>query len=136
MDIVRGLPRVSQQLESLTRKVYLNTLQHAPGLWGAAYSREEGISDTFRTSLGKLLSTRLHSFVEELRPQVVVCTHAFCLGAMGVIKERSSHPFRLGAAITDFDVNGFWVHPNVDFFLVGHETVGNKIRDRFRMPDA
>ena len=136
VDIMRGLPRVSPQLEVLARKVYLNTLQYAPGLWGAAYSREEGISDTFRTSLGKILSTRLQSFVEELRPQVVVCTHAFCLGAMGVIKERSSHRFRLGAAITDFDVNGFWVHPNVDFFLVAHETVANKIRNRFGMRSA
>lgn len=134
-EICCGMHRVSRQLEQLTRAVYLNTLQYAPALWGAAYSREGEISDRFRTSLGKLLSRRLQEWLEEMQPDVVVCTHAFCLSAMGVIKERMRHRFRLGAAITDFDVNGFWVHPEVDFFLVAHEDVAKKIRRRFGVPD-
>jgi processive 1,2-diacylglycerol beta-glucosyltransferase len=134
-EICCGMHRVSRQLEQLTRAVYLNTLQYAPALWGAAYSREGEISDRFRTSLGKLLSRRLQEWLEEMQPDVVVCTHAFCLSAMGVIKERMGDRFRLGAAITDFDVNGFWVHPEVDFFLVAHEDVAKKIRRRFGVPD-
>lgn len=134
-EICCGMHRVSRQLEQLTRAVYLNTLQYAPALWGAAYSREGEISDRFRTSLGKILSIRLQEWLEEMQPDVVVCTHAFCLSAMGVIKERMGDCFRLGAAITDFDVNGFWVHPEVDFFLVAHEDVAKKIRRRFGVPD-
>lgn len=134
-EICCGMHQVSRQLEQLTRTVYLNTLQYAPALWGAAYSREGEISDRFRTSLGKLLSIRLQEWLEEMQPDVVVCTHAFCLSAMGVIKERMGDRFRLGAAITDFDVNGFWVHPEVDFFLVAHENVAKKIRRRFGIRD-
>lgn len=134
-EICCGMHRVSRPLEQLTRTVYLNTLQYAPALWGAAYSREGEISDRFRASLGKLLSRRLQEWLEEMQPDVVVCTHAFCLSAMGVIKERMGDRFRLGAAITDFDVNGFWVHPEVDFYLVAHENVAKKIRRRFGVPD-
>lgn len=134
-EIWCGMHLVSRQLEQLTRAVYLNTLQYAPALWGAAYSREGEISDRFRTSLGKLLSRRLQESLEEMQPDVVVCTHAFCLSALGVIKERMGDRFRLGAAITDFDVNGFWVHPEVDFFLVAHEDVAKKLRRGFGVPD-
>lgn len=135
VEITCGLPHFSKQLETLTRKVYLNTLQYAPGLWGAAYSKEEEISDTLRDSLGKVLARKLQSFLENSGPRVVVCTHAFCLAALGHLKEREGASFRLGAAITDFDVNGFWVHPAVDFYLVAHPAVTAKLRERYGVPE-
>ncbi|OYD07734.1 MGDG synthase family glycosyltransferase [Paludifilum halophilum] len=134
VDITCGLPHFSRQLEGFVRRVYLNTLQFAPGLWGAAYSKEEEFSDTFRSSLGKVLAHKLEEYFDQVRPQVVVCTHAFCLGAAGVVKERGRIPFRLGTAITDFDVNGFWVHPSVDFYLVAHESVADKLQSRHGIP--
>ncbi|SDW09614.1 processive 1,2-diacylglycerol beta-glucosyltransferase [Marininema mesophilum] len=134
VDISCGLPQYSRQLEGVVRKVYLNTLQYAPQLWGAAYKREEAISETFRSGVGKVLATKLRRFLDPLNPEVVICTHAFCLSAAGYVKEQVSHPYRLGAAITDFDVNGFWVHPAVDFYLVAHEGVVQKLHHKYGIP--
>ncbi|SFS80226.1 MGDG synthase family glycosyltransferase [Marininema halotolerans] len=134
VDISCGLPQFSRQLEGVVRKVYLNTLQYAPQLWGAAYKREEAFSDAFRSGVGKVIAAKLRRFLDPLNPEVVICTHAFCLGAAGYVKEQASQPYRLGAAITDFDVNGFWVHPAVDFYLVAHEGVAKKLHEKYGVP--
>lgn len=133
VEIICGLPHFSKQLEKITRKVYLNTLHYAPGLWGAVYAKEEEFSHTFRDGVAKVLAKKLQPAVAREKPRVVVCTHAFCLGALGHIKEQGA-PFRLGAAITDFDVNGFWVHPAVDFYLVAHPSVAEILVRRFHVP--
>lgn len=69
--------------------------------------------------------------LNQYRPRVVVNTHAFCLGAMAELKDQVEQPFYLGAAITDFDVNGFWVHPAVDFYFVAHQQVAETLKKRF-----
>ncbi|GGE23214.1 UDP-glucuronosyltransferase [Marinithermofilum abyssi] len=134
VQIRSGLPVFSRSLESLTRTVYLNTLQYAPSLWGAAYSKEEEFSQAFRDRWAKILSAKLEGLFSCEVPEIVVCTHALCVGALARIKKRLSSSFRLGAAITDFDVNGFWVHPDVDFYLVAHEKVAEKLRYTYKIP--
>ncbi|GGA35553.1 UDP-glucuronosyltransferase [Kroppenstedtia guangzhouensis] len=135
VEIVCGLPHFSRQLEGMIRKVYLSTLQHAPGLWGAVYNKEREFSDAFRLSLARVLSGKMRELLEIHRPAVVIATHAFCLGALAEVKDRMGWSLRLGAAITDFDVNGFWIHPAVDFYLVAHKRVAEKLIREFGVED-
>lgn len=135
VEIICGLSHFSRQLEGLVRKVYLNTLQYAPGLWGAAYNKEREFSKVSRSSLARILSGDMRQILGHHQPGVVICTHAFCLGALAEVKGRIGRRFHLGAAITDFDVNGFWVHPAVDFYLVAHERVAEKLKREFGVAD-
>lgn len=135
VEIVCGLPYFNRQLEGMIRKVYLSTLHHAPGLWGAVYSKEREFSEAFRTSLARVLAGKMGELLNTRQPHVVIATHAFCLGALAEAKDRMGRPFRLGAAITDFDVNGFWIHPAVDFYLVAHERVAEKMIREFGVED-
>ncbi|EGK12930.1 putative monogalactosyldiacylglycerol synthase [Desmospora sp. 8437] len=134
-EIVCGLPHFNRQLEGMIRKVYLSTLHHAPGLWGAVYNKEREFSDAFRSSLARILLGKMSELLNIRQPAVVIATHAFCLGALAEVKDRVVRPFRLGAAITDFDVNGFWIHPAVDFYLVAHERVAEKMIREFGVED-
>jgi processive 1,2-diacylglycerol beta-glucosyltransferase len=129
-----GLSHFNPYMERMIRRFYLGTLRFAPRLWGVAYEREQTFSEWFQTPLGELLSGKLLTLLAQESPDVVVCTHAFCLGAMGQLKERHRLGFRLGAAITDFDANGFWIHPAVNFYLVAHEKVAEKLNQCFGVP--
>lgn len=133
VQIQCGLSHFSPSLERCIRHFYLNTLRYAPNLWGAAYQRERTWSEWFQTPLGEVLATKLSQLLEQQSPDVVVCTHAFCLGAMGRLKQKNGFDFRLGAAITDFAVNAFWIHPAVDFYLVAHESLAEKIHHIFQV---
>lgn len=132
VKIVNGMALVSQRLESAVRRGYLKTLRFAPKLWGKAYDQENKLSDLFQAPLGQILSHYLQEVFLKEKPDVVVCTHAFCLGAVAQLK--AEHAFQLGAAVTDFDVNGFWLHEEVDFYFVGHARLQDKIRAS--CPDA
>lgn len=125
IKLVNGLTLVSRQLENVIRHGYMTTLRFAPSLWGQAYNQEGRWSRLFQTPLGHLLAYYLQEVVENEQPDLVVCTHSFCLSA--VAKLKSEYSFRLVAAITDFDVNGFWLHDEVDFYLVAHQFLQDKI---------
>lgn len=134
VEIAFGLSFVSKQLESLTRTSYLSVLKYAPSLWGKAYAKEDSISQLFQTPLGKMLALKLKYLIEQVEPRVVVCTHVLCISALAYLKEKTHLDFRLGVAITDFDVNGFWIHPQVDFYLVAHPALKDKIHKRNIIP--
>ncbi|SEN13030.1 MGDG synthase family glycosyltransferase [Lihuaxuella thermophila] len=135
VEIAFGLSFVSKQLELLTRTSYLSVLKYAPSLWEKAYAREESISQLFQTPLGKMLAIKLKHLIEQIQPRVVVCTHVLCISALAHLKEKTHLDFRLGVSITDFDVNGFWIHPKVDFYLVAHPALKDKIRKRHIIPE-
>lgn len=125
ITLINGLTLVSRLLENAIRYGYTNTLRYAPILWGRAYSQEKRLGSLFQTPLGHILAHYLQEVVRHVAPDIVVCTHAFCLSAVAKLKRR--HSFRLGAAITDFDVNAFWMHDEVDFYLVAHDGMRDKI---------
>lgn len=125
VKLVNGLSLVSRKLEAVIRHTYLHTLRFAPKLWGSAYAQEERLSLLFQAPLGQFLSIYLREIIDRERPDLIVCTHAFCLGAVAQLKKEFD--FRLGAAVTDFAVNSFWLHEDVDFYLVAHDDVRETI---------
>lgn len=136
VQIVCILPLISKQLESFINKCYLQTLRYAPNLWGACYQRDSQFSKLFRDPMGKFVAHKLRSIIEGIKPQVIICTHAFCLSACAYLKSHTScNSFRLGAVVTDFDVHSFWVHPAVDFYITAHEEIGLKIREKGSQAD-
>jgi len=128
--LVTTMPLVSSALEKTVRKLYMNTLKVAPKMWGWAYESERVTSVLFKEALARTVALKLEELVEAEKPDVVVCTHAFSLGAFAFMKRKKA-TFTLGAAITDFDLNGFWVHGGVDFYLVSNEQLKQKIIRRF-----
>lgn len=123
--LVCGLSLVSRKLERAIRHSYLHTLRLAPKLWGKAYAREHKLSQVFQIPLGQLLAHYLEERISCEKPDIVVCTHAFCLSALAELKAK--YDFRLGAAITDFAINRFWLHEEVDFYFVGHDELRHQI---------
>ncbi|MBO8170413.1 MAG: glycosyltransferase [Bacillaceae bacterium] len=123
----QALPRVSRQLEAVSRLFYMNTIRHFPNLWGWAYQRETLWNRMFQSHLSHISAMRLKPYLYTHNPDVIVTTHAYCLGGLAKLRARQELSFRLGAVITDFDVNRFWVHPAVDFYLVATPYLKNKL---------
>lgn len=131
--LVTTMPLISTALEKTVRKLYMNTLKVAPKMWGWAYESERVTSALFKEALARTVALKLEALVEAERPDVVVCTHAFSLGAFALMKRKTA-AFMLGAVITDFDLNGFWVHDGVDFYLVSNERLKQKMMRRYDLP--
>lgn len=115
-------------LEKLILGAYLEMIKHTPALYGYIFSRSERgqiLSGSVKTEFNRLLrkfsASRLIKFIEDRKPEVVICTHAFPLGVMSSIRrDLECGCFTVGA-ITDFLIHPFWVFPGVDLYLVGSE---------------
>ena len=68
------------------------------------------------------------------RPDAVVCTHAFPCGAMAEYKNEFADAPPVVAIVTDFAVHGFWVHKNIDRYVVATEAMRNALASAARGP--
>ncbi|MEX2104961.1 MAG: hypothetical protein WD907_06495, partial [Bacilli bacterium] len=128
VSIYNIFPLVSRTLEICTSIVYRQIVSKIPSVWGWIYEREksESISKAFKKLLTYSVAVKLVPFLHEQKPDVIVCTHAFSLGALAHLKGKG-FSFQLGVAITDMDVNSFWIYDAIDFYIVGNEQMKDKI---------
>ena len=70
------------------------------------------------------------------RPDVVVCTHAFPCGAMAEYKRTYADAPPVVAIVTDFAVHGFWIHENIDRYVVATEAMRDALLARSVRSDA
>lgn len=132
VHVISGLGTVSPMLQKVSNQAYRTSLRYMPQIWERLYRQEQSWGKAIKVPLGKWLSKRLLSrVIEEVRPDTVVATHAYCLGALSEAKKKASVPFVLGSMPTDYYVNSFWIHPEVDFYVVAHEELIPPLKDRY-----
>lgn len=99
---------------------YKETIKFTPKVWGYLYDQAEDgerLVDMGQL-LSKLLSPKLDQLLKGFEPDILICTHAFPVGILSVLKERKNIPIPLIACITDFTVHSFWIHSQVDMYVI------------------
>lgn len=115
---------------------YLKLLQVCPWLYGLAYS--SGKSSTaanlaqeqkhlwLRNWLNSCLLSLGSAYLDSVKPDIVLATHATPLGIMSLYKKR--HPeLWLGAVVPDFNIHPWWLCDRVDAYFLADE----KLKTRF-----
>lgn len=107
---------------------YIQMVKTIPQMYRYIYDRAERATAVgpFRTWAHQFTAGNLRPLVQRERPDVVVCTHAFPCGAMAEYKRLFADAPPVVGIVTDFAVHGFWIHTNVDGYIVANEA----IRDR------
>lgn len=131
-----GLREISPLLQKISNQTYHSSLRYAPGLWEKVYNQEKLWGKTLKKPLGKILARRiLKQVVDDFQPDHVIATHAYCLSALCQAKRKAIHPFQLTSIPTDFYVNNFWIHPEVDYYVVAHEHLAAELKQVYGIPD-
>lgn len=107
-------------LSKVVVNTYIEIIKVTPGVYRYLYQRAEEVdnSSEFNKLLNSILATKLKKLIIDFRPDIIICTHAFPCGVMSVLKKKTGLKFPIIAVITDFTVHGFWIHPNVDLYVV------------------
>ena len=100
-----------------------------PQLYRYIYHRAERATEVgrFRTWAHQFTAGNLRPLMLEMRPDVVVCTHAFPCGAMAEYKTLFCDAPPVVAIVTDFAVHGFWIHEGVDRYVVSPDAMREAI---------
>jgi processive 1,2-diacylglycerol beta-glucosyltransferase len=126
-----GLQSASPALRELSRFFYGQMLRYSPMLWQRLYDREQMWGTALAKPMGAFLARRLlRELLEREQPDVVAATHAYCLSALAHAKQKAGKRFRLVSIPTDFHVNRFWVHPEIDAYIVAHERLAELLERR------
>lgn len=91
-----------------------------PQMYRFLYNRAERATEVgpFRAWVHQFTATNLRTLLQELRPDVVVCTHAFPCGVMAEYKRQFADAPPVIGVVTDFVVHAFWIHNNIEGYAV------------------
>ncbi|MBI3333163.1 MAG: hypothetical protein HYZ93_03640 [Candidatus Omnitrophica bacterium] len=111
-------------LARIVDRMYLSVIQKLPELWDYLYDNPEVVqrSDRLRRLLHRYDSPRLQGLLEEFRPDAIACTQAFPCGLVADYKKEKGLTIPLYGVITDFSPHAYWVHDQVDGYLVPSES--------------
>ena len=106
---------------------YLGILKLCPWLYQMTYAwgNKESASLWLRNFINRCLLYLGSGFLNKVKPDIVIATHATPTGIMSLYKEKHPEIF-LGVVITDFTVHKWWICKNVDAYFVADESLKEK----------
>ncbi len=115
-------------LGNLVLGAYMEMLKKSPLLYGFLYRQAERgkpLSGKGKVGFSHILNIaaapRLVEYINDFKPEIIACTHAFPLGIVSFLKKKGVFRGPLFAIITDYDVHSFYIFPEVDNYIVGSE---------------
>jgi processive 1,2-diacylglycerol beta-glucosyltransferase len=116
---------------------YLQMVKTIPQMYRYIYDRAERATEVgrFRLWAHQFTADNLRALILRERPDAVVCTHAFPCGAMAEYKRRFGDAPPVVAIVTDFAVHGFWIHRNIDGYVVATEAMRDALLARHVRPE-
>ena len=124
-------------LARIVDRMYLSVIQNAPEIWDYLYDNPKVVhrSDSFRKLLHRYDSPRLQGLLQDFRPEAIACTQAFPCGLVADYKEEEGVKTPLYGILTDFSPHAYWVHAQVDGYVVPAEESRQWLLDRRVEPD-
>jgi processive 1,2-diacylglycerol beta-glucosyltransferase len=112
-------------LGNMVNRLYMQMLKRAPFIWEYLYDNpnvEEATRDA-RDLLILIGNRKMKAMLKKHKPAAVICTQAAPAMAMAVEKRSGRLRVPLIGVVTDFGVHTYWLHQEVDLYLVGHDEV-------------
>lgn len=109
--------------EKLINKAYLGVIKKTPHIWDYLYDNPKIVKKTrsLKAAIHKANFRKLKILLEELNPDVVVCTQAFPCGMIADYKKEFNIKLPLLGVLTDFFPHAYWVYNEVDYYIIGSE---------------
>jgi processive 1,2-diacylglycerol beta-glucosyltransferase len=116
---------------------YLRMVKTIPQMYRFLYDRAERATEVgpFRAWVHQFTAGNLRRLLQDLRPDVVVCTHAFPCGVMAEYKKQFADSPPVFGVVTDFAVHAFWIHKNIDGYAVATDEMRATLIARGVAPD-
>ena len=111
--------------DALTKFSYIQSVRHAPTLYGLFYRltgeiRSDSLTQRFINRMGM---DRLERYINAESPDAVCCVHCTPAGTMSDLRLAGRTTVPCLTVITDYVTHSQWIHPAVDRYCVPNDTV-------------
>ncbi|EGW38442.1 glycosyltransferase [Desulfosporosinus sp. OT] len=129
---------LSKTFNSVIKSTYIELIKHTPKLWGKFYYRTSKIppDSLFQRFLNGLGRREFVKFIQALQPDLVICTYPTVAGVLAQQRLKGILNVPLVTIVTDYAVHSQWIHPGVDLYIVGCQSVYNGLVSRGIKPNA
>jgi processive 1,2-diacylglycerol beta-glucosyltransferase len=116
---------VGRRFSQSVARSYLHSVQSAPFLYDLFYRATQRVGEGSRlqAQLNHLGRDRLREYVHLNSPDMVVCTYPTPAGVLSALKLEADIDVLCATVITDYAIHRQWMHPGVDLYVVGGETI-------------
>ncbi|MVO98739.1 MGDG synthase family glycosyltransferase [Paenibacillus lutrae] len=110
---------------------YRKTVSSQPKLYGKLYrfQYKKPLNPLTQLALHRIFYAQTSQLISRLQPDTIVCTHPFPSIVVSRLK-RAGLNVPLCTVITDYDVHGTWISPEVNKYLVSSQQVKIKLMKR------
>lgn len=104
---------------------YLLSTKLTPALYGRMYRMAEKLErNNIKMSVSKLtnsvLARKLDTYLDEYKPDVIVCTHIFAAQIVTQIRQKGYSTRTIGI-VTDYTIHPFWEETDLDYYIIANE---------------
>lgn len=126
------LKSVHPILNSVTQRMYLQSIKSTPVLYGQFYQQTHNISryTSLPKKMHRLGREKMIKLLSKIRPDAIISTFPFPSGVVSHLKEVGIIDIPLATVVTDYTLHEQWIHDNVDLFFVGHDMVKQYLLER------
>jgi len=120
---------INPAVKRIIKQSYIGIIKNTPAIWDYLYDNQRIIKFTKKIidSINKRNTSKLLPLLLDFKPDTVVCTQAFPCALIASYKKKFSLDFMLFGVLTDFALNSYWLHEEVDFFIVPSDEIYKKM---------
>lgn len=117
---INGFGYTYPVMEKIVNTAYMGVIKSAPQIWEYLYDNPKVIkaSAKLKEQIFKSSHKKLHTLIENFKPDVVICTQAFPCGMVADYKVTHKKSFKVVGVLTDFAPHLYWLHAGVDYYIV------------------
>jgi len=119
---------------------YIKVVQHLPKVWGMLYDAAsrtppDAFSQKLRRGVERLSTRALTREIEAFAPDAVICTHFLPAELLARKTQRGHFSTPVWVQVTDFDLHGMWVQPEVAGYFAANDEVKFRLQARGIAPE-
>lgn len=133
IKIIDTLKSINPILDKLIIGSYLKTIKFSPSIFGKLYDfteSDEGFATTISTKFNELMAYKLLDMIEKFNPEIVIATHPFPVEMISYLKSKKYIDIPFVTIMTDYAPHSFWLHPNVDAYIVSNHDMVYEMNQR------
>lgn len=122
VEIIDTLKYINPLIDKLVIGSYLNSIKINPYWYKKLYyqSEDDDTISSISAKFNEVMSERIISLIKDFNADVIVATHPFPEEMLSILKGKKMIDVPVICILTDYAVHSFWVHPNIDAFIVSN----------------
>ncbi len=115
---------INKYINKVSTEAYKELAKKAPWAWKHVYKNSQaGALSHISNTTNKLMSYKLNSLLQEVKPDLIISTHPFSSQMCAILKQRQKINCKIATILTDYHIHAQWLvlYKYIDYFFVAND---------------